>query len=227
MADIRAISISILAMLMLAPFGAVGLANAETIKGSAVEASQVINGDVTGITATRLSDGRWQLVGSGLSLTVDSTQWSRERWQLVNAVKVAVMDSAVKVKVTVSRNGRAYTFVTADKQWLKVRSEQPVYRDRFWSWKDEGKINIRERFTALRYIDAPHYREHNPGGLGVVEWAILPEPSAQVAFNGTPTPRPTQVAQTGGVVLKVEKSPEAKAIDAIAAGVANGTIVIK
>lgn len=213
MANIKAILIGVLVMLISAPFGA-GLAYGETAN-EAVEA-RVINGDNAGITATLLNDGRWQLVGQGLNLTADSADWSRERYQFVTAYRVADTDT---VEVALSRNGEIVHLRTVKPNWLKVLPTQPVYRTRVYALAD-GYYAKREYFTVLTSADAPHYQEHNVGGLNWPTVAAA-KPSQQVAFTGTPTPR-----QGGGVVLKVEESSEAKAVHTIADGVKNGTIFI-
>lgn len=216
MANVKAILIGVLVMLISAPFGA-GLAYAETTTGSAPASQVKINGDNAGITATLLNDGRWQLVGQGLNLTADSADWSRERYQFVTAYRVADTDT---VEVALSRNGEIVHLRTVKPNWLKVLPTQPVYRTRVYALAD-GYYAKREYFTVLTSADAPHYQEHNVGGLAEWPTVAAAKPSQQVAFTGTPTPR-----QGGGVVLKVEESPKAKAVSAIADGIKNGTIVI-
>jgi hypothetical protein len=217
MANVKAILASVLVMLVSAPFFGAGLAYGETENGSAPKASQVVNGDNAGITATLLDDGRWQLVGMGLSLTAEANEWSRERYSFVSAAKVAETDS---VEVTLSRNGQELCFRTLKTNWLEVLPSQAIYRDRLFV-RTASAYAKREYFTVLTSADAPHYQEHNVGGLAEWPTVAAAKPSQQVAFTGTPTPR-----QGGGVVLKVEESSEAKAVHTIADGVKNGTIFI-
>lgn len=215
MANIKAILIGVLVMLIGAPFGA-GLAYGET-KNGAVEA-QVINGDDNGMRFTNLGDSIYHFrTPSGEEGFVLPNHWSRERFALVGATKVAETDS---VEVRLARAEREVSFRTVDARWLNVLSTQPIYMDRL----QVRKGNIVERRTFYNFVasaDAPHYREYNVGW----EWpSVAAAKSQQTAFTGT---APSVASLHGrGVVLKVEESSEAKAVRTIADGVKNGTIVI-
>lgn len=217
MANIKVIAVSIFTMLMAAPFFGAGLAYGETKNENA--SSQVINGDDNGMRFTNLGDSVYHFrTPSGEEGFVLPNHWSRERFALVGAKKVAETDS---VEVRLARAEREVSFRTVDARWLNVLSTQPIYMDRL----QMRKGNIVERRTFYNFVasaDAPHYREYNVGW----EWpSVAAAKSQQTAFAGK-APSVASLQGNRGVVLKVEESPEVKALHAIADGVKNGVITI-
>ena len=192
MADIKAIAVSAFVALMVAPFYGAGLAYGETNEGSAVEASQVING-VSGTSCWRQLDGEtlqllWPATDGKLkNYTIRKDEVLCEMGTLVSAIredgKVAV---AVDFAVGSSTVRRTYVVAHNLDVWLKAPAGQAVAYRAFRTLQANA-VYSGEEVVLVNKSDIDHFSPYRAG-------EALPDYSEVISRKPTPQPEFPAVA---------------------------------